>query len=260
MAIFAQHRRAASRLKELLERQEEKRGFLIVFEGPDGSGKTTQRKLFKTWLESEGREVVTTKWNSSPLVKPIIKARKLARALSPEEFSLLHAADFRQRLETQILPALWAGKMVIADRYIFTALARDAARGLDLDWLLRMYVPLFWPDMVFYFAVSPETSSRRIAAVRSPKFYESGQDVTQIDDPVESYKAFIARVIQEYEALATIFRMVKVDAEQTIYEQHRQIRQLFLQGRRCAWADWNVEAVLDWLGRRPETTEAQGGP
>jgi dTMP kinase len=82
--------------------------------------------------------VVTTKWNSSPVVKPLVKARKAARSLSPEEFCLLHAADFRHRLETEILPALWEGKTVIADRYLFTALARDAARGLERDWILHL--------------------------------------------------------------------------------------------------------------------------
>src|SRR5215472_919512 len=84
-----------------------RRGLLIAFEGPDGSGKTTQRKLFKTWLRAEGHDVVTTKWNSSELIKPIIKARKAVQALSPEEFSLLHGAEFRHRLEHIILPALW---------------------------------------------------------------------------------------------------------------------------------------------------------
>jgi dTMP kinase len=252
MLTIGDHRRARSRLRELLERQEEKRGFLVVFEGPDGSGKTTQRKLFKTWLVNEGHEVVTTKWNSSVLVKPLIKARKRAQALSPEEFSLLHAAEFRHRLETEILPALWQGKVVVADRYVFTALARDAARGLDIDWLLRIYVPLFWPDLVFYFSVSPETSGQRISAVRPPSYYEAGQDVTWLDDPLESYHRFIGRVIQEYDALAKIFRFVTVDAERTIQEQHHEIRDLFREAQRRAWAEWNVDALLDWLERRPD--------
>src|SRR6476469_9267813 len=130
-----------------------RRGLLVAFEGPDGSGKTTQRKLFKTWLKSEGHDVVTTKWNSSDLIKPIIKSRKTVRALSPEEFSLLHGADFRHRVEQTILPALWEGKLVIADRFLFTGLARDVARGLDLDWVLKLYQPLLWPDLVFYFSV-----------------------------------------------------------------------------------------------------------
>src|ERR1043165_9761442 len=90
-----------------------KRGLLVAFEGPDGSGKTTQRKLFKTWLQADGHDVVTTKWNSSELIKPIVKSRKAIHALSPEEFSLLHAADFRHRVDQIVMPALWEGKTVI---------------------------------------------------------------------------------------------------------------------------------------------------
>src|SRR5712692_4667904 len=197
-----------------------RRGLLVAFEGPDGSGKTTQRKLFKTWLKSEGYDVVTTKWNSSDLIKPIIKSRKTVRALSPEEFSLLHGADFRHRVEQTILPALWDGKLVIADRFLFTGLARDVARGLDLDWVLKLYQPLLWPDLVFYFSVSSDTSSRRVTATRTPNFYESGRDVTNVDDPVESYQRFVTRVIREYESLAIIFIMVTAAAEQSIGEQH----------------------------------------
>src|SRR2546428_13165715 len=110
MTIAASAKTGNAKLLTLLRAREKKRGFLIAFEGPDGSGKTTQRKLFKTWLQTEGYEVVTTKWNSSELIKPIIKARKSVQALSPEEFSLLHAADFRHRVERTVLPALWAGK------------------------------------------------------------------------------------------------------------------------------------------------------
>jgi dTMP kinase len=231
----------------LLEQRELKRGLLIAFEGPDGSGKTTQRKLFTRWLESQGHTVVTTKWASSPLVKPLLKARKKVRALTPEELCLLQAADFRYRLEQEILPALWSGATVVADRYLFTSLARDAARGLDLDWMLHAYSPLFWPDMVFNFTVSLDTSTSRVAAKRTPKFYESGQDVTNLADPISSYRTFESRVMREYEGLSLIFRFVTVDGERPIYEQHRRIRQLFQEGRRAVWGEWNVEAVTEWI-------------
>jgi dTMP kinase len=250
-AISERHAYSRERLRDLLHRQETRRGLLIAFEGPDGAGKTTQRKLFKEWLKSEGHEVVTTKWKSSPLIKPLLKARKEARSLSPEEFSLLHAADFRHRIENVILPALWQGKIVVADRYLFTGLARDGARGLPLDWMMSVYGPLLWPDLVFYFSVSPETSARRVASSRTPKYYEAGQDITGIDDPLESFKLFTGRVIEEYEALALIFRFISVDAEQSIHEQHRLMRQVFREGQRRPWAEWNVDAVLDWLAGRP---------
>ena len=233
------------------------RAFLIAFEGPDGSGKTTQRKLFKDWLTSEGVDVVATRWSSSPLIKPVIKARKQARSLDPQEFSLLHAADFRHRMDTEVLPALAAGKTVVADRFLFTALARDAARGLDLDWLLHLYSPLYWPDIVFYFAVSPETSGKRIAATRVPKYYEAGQDITNIDDPFESYQNFVKRVIAEYEALSVIFHFIKVDAEKPIHEQHILIRQLFTESRSRPWPRWNEEAIADWLESRTDSVKTR---
>ena len=245
----------AKRLCEEIQKKGKDRGLLIAFEGPDGSGKTTQRKLFKEWLAGEGYQVTTTKWSSSRLIKPIIKARKNMRSINPEEFCLLHAADFRHRLENEIVPALIKGKMVVADRFLFTALARDAARGLPLDWLLHIYSPLYWPDIVFYFSVSPEISGKRIAATRTPKYYEAGQDVTNISDPFESYRQFIGRVIQEYEALAVIFKFITIDAEAPIYDQHLQIRQLFQESRQRPWLEWNEEAIMDWANMLPRGRE-----
>ena len=233
-------RQLAKRLCEEIQKKGKDRGLLIAFEGPDGSGKTTQRKLFKEWLAGEGYQVTTT---------------KNMRSINPEEFCLLHAADFRHRLENEIVPALIKGKMVVADRFLFTALARDAARGLPLDWLLHIYSPLYWPDIVFYFSVSPETSGKRIAATRTPKYYEAGQDVTNISDPFESYRQFIGRVIQEYEALAVIFKFIPIDAEAPIYDQHLQIRQLFQESRQRPWLEWNEEAIMDWANMLPRGRE-----
>src|SRR6266516_2122058 len=122
----------ARRLCDQFQKKGRDRGLLIAFEGPDGSGKTTQRKLFKEWLAGEGHSVVTTKWNSSKLIKPIIKARKNIRSINQEEFCLLHAADFRHRLENEVIPALLQGKMVVADRFLFTALAMPRE---DWNWI-----------------------------------------------------------------------------------------------------------------------------
>ena len=236
----------------LIAARDARRGLLIAFEGPEGAGKTTQQRLLKTWLKSEGLPVVADRWASSPLIKPLIKSRKELRVLSAEEYSLLHAVDFRHRVETKILPALWAGRTVIADRYLFTALARDAARGLELDWLLHVYAPLLWPDLVVYFALDPHHSSRRIAATRAPRFYEAGQDVTGLDDPVISYRQFIDRVITDYENLAVIFQFVKVDASQAVYRQHQQVRALVQAAHRRPWREFSSEAVSEWLTRHPD--------
>jgi dTMP kinase len=171
--------------------------------------------------------------------------------LSAEEYSLLHAADFQHRLDTVVLPALWAGQTVLADRYLFTALARDAARGLELDWLLRAYAPLVWPDLVVYFALDAHDSRRRVVATRSPRFYQAGQDVTGLADPVASYAQFIDRVITDYENLAVIFQFVKVDASQPVYRLHQQVRALVQGAERRPWPDYSAEALTEWLQRHP---------
>lgn len=237
----------ARTLKQLIAERDASRGLLIAFEGPDGSGKTTQRKLLAKWLKSCGREVVSTRWASSPLVKPLLKSRKRIHTLSTEEYSLLHAVDVRHRIETSILPALWAGKTVLADGYLFTALARDAARGLELDWLLHAYSPLLWPDLVIYFSMTPEDSQRRIASTRSPHFYEAGQDVTGLDDALASYGRFIDRVVTEYENLALIFKFVTVDAADAVYRQHTQVRALVEAAEKRPWPAFSKDAVEEWL-------------
>jgi dTMP kinase len=245
-----------SKLEQMIARRDNTRGLLIVFEGPDGAGKTTQRKLLKTWLQSHGRRVVSTRWGSSPLVKPLISVRKRIHALSPLEYSLLHAIDFRHRVETEVLPALWAGRTVLADRYLFAGLARDAARGIDLDWLLHAYSPLLWPDLVVYFAMPPHASSRRVAATREPRFYESGQDVTGIADPLASYQRFIDRVIREYDNLATLFTFSRVNAEAAVYRQHQQVRRLVEHAAKRPWPEYSSEAVAEWLRHDPDAFEA----
>ena len=247
------------KLRDLLRRQDKNRGFLVVFEGPAASGKTTQRKLFKAWMRSGGHEVVTYRWNSSPLISPILKARKTAHSLSPEEYCLLSAAAFRHQLNTEILPARWAGKVVVADQFLYTALARDMARGLDLNWVLNAYLQLFWPDQVFYFVLSAEAAAERGRA-KKPGFYAAGQDVTNIANAEKSHLQFLGRVIQEYEALAKIFQFLKVDARQSIYEQHREIRQMFMAAnRRPSWAEWNTDAVLAWLSTRAGAPNGETG-
>jgi thymidylate kinase len=92
----------------------------------------------------------------------------------------------------------------------------------------------------------------RIAATRQPKYYEAGQDITGIDDPLASYTTFISRVIREYESLALVFRFITIDGERSIDEQHREIRDHFQRAQRRPWPDWNIEPVADWLARAPD--------
>jgi dTMP kinase len=159
--------------------------------------------------------------------------------------------DFRHRVENAILPALWSGKTVLADRYLFTALARDAARGLDLDWLLNAYAPLLWPDLVIYFSMTPEASRRRVASARAPHFYDAGQDVTGLDDPLASYGRFIDRIVTEYDNLSVVFQFVTVDAGDAVYRQHTRVRELVKGAKRRPWPTFSEEAVEEWLKKSP---------
>jgi dTMP kinase len=231
-------------VKTMMLAEEGDPGLLIAFEGLDGSGKTTQRKLLKAWLEENGEEAVATKWNSSPLFKGLIKAKKAARLLDPVSYAVLHAADFRYRLETVIRPALAEGKIVLADRYVFTGIARDVARGMSRERARSLYCSVRKPNLVFYFSAQPQTTAQRIAASREMKFYEAGQDITRLDDPLESYLRFAPVVMQEYMHLHREFGFIIVDAEQSICQQHRFIRKTYEQYLTTLTARFQPNAIF----------------
>ncbi len=153
-------------------------GKLFVVEGIDGSGKTTQLALLAKWLSAAGHPVFVTEWNSSALVKAATKTGKKKNALTPMTFSLLHATDFADRLLYNIIPPLKAGMIVLADRYAYTAFARDAARGVDRRWVRELYSFAVRPDLAVYFRVPIEVSLDRLLARRVKlKFYEAGMDM-----------------------------------------------------------------------------------
>ena len=131
-------------------------GRLFVVEGIDGSGKSTQLKLLHQWLKAEGYGVVFSEWNSSPLVKDTTKRGKKKQLLTPATFSLIHATDFADRMERNIIPLLKAGAVVLCDRYIYTAFARDVGRGMDPEWIRELYAFAVKPTIAFYFRVPLE--------------------------------------------------------------------------------------------------------
>ena len=135
-------------------------GKLFVVEGIDGSGKTTQLGLLAKWLVAEGHRVFVTEWNSSALVKAATKTGKKKNALTPMTFSLLHATDFADRLLYKIIPPLKAGMIVLADRYTYTAFARDATRGVDRQWVRELYSFAVRPDLALYFRVPIDVVGR----------------------------------------------------------------------------------------------------
>lgn len=209
-----------------LKEQHNLPGTLICVEGIDGSGKSTQLAILKEWLISLGQDVIFTEWNSSELISQTTKQAKKKNLLSPRTFSLLHAVDFADRLEQIIIPALKAGFIVLADRYMYTAFARDVARKVDPKWVRNMYGFSVNPNLAVYFKVPVEISLERICTNREPKFYEAGMDMKLSSDPYTSYKIFQGRVITEYDKMIDEFGLVKMDATLSIKEQQLRFRKL----------------------------------
>ena len=200
------------------------KGTLVCVEGIDGSGKSTQLALLRDWLKSIGQDVIFTEWNSSELICQTTKLAKKKNLLSPRTFSLLHAVDFADRAKQVIAPALKAGFIVLADRYAYTAFARDVARGVDAQWVRKVYDFAYRPDLAIYFDIDPQSSMERICFNRTPKFYEAGMDLKISNDPYESYLIFQGRVISEYQKMVDEFGLVKLDAKESIHTKQIEIR------------------------------------
>src|SRR5260370_3718457 len=173
-------------------------GRLFVVEGTDGSGKSTQLALLYQWLKAEGYPVFFSEWNSSPLVKDTTKRAKKRHLFTPATFSLLHATDFADRTERDIIPPLKAGAIVLADRYIYTAFARDVARGSDREWVREVYTFAVKPTVAFFFRAPLDVAIDRIVSGRpNLKYDEAGLDMNWADDPEEGFAAYQGRILAE---------------------------------------------------------------
>lgn len=230
-------------------------GKLIIVEGIDGSGKSTQLDLLHKWLLGENYLVAFSEWNSSPLVRRITKRGKEQKSLTALSFSLIHAADFMDRLERQILPALQAGAIVLADRYVYTAFARDVARGVAPQWVRDVYSMGIQPTLAIYFHVPLDESLKRILVGRPElKYYEAGLDLNLASDPYESFRLFQSRILEEYDKIVEEFSLAVIDATQPLVKQQDQMRALvkpYLEGAlktsQRGWRDLLSEESL--LGR-----------
>jgi dTMP kinase len=206
------------------------RGKLIVVEGIDGSGKSTQISLLSRWLRSRGFAVAFSEWNSSPLVRETTRRGKKKEMFTPTTFSLMHATDFADRTERYILPLVRAGAIVCADRYAYTAFARDAARGVDPKWVRNLYSFALRPNIAFYFRTPLEVALGRILGGREAlKYYEAGMDLRVSRDVEESFRIFQGRILAEYEAMAGEMGFQVIDATQSIEDQQRQMRNIVMK-------------------------------
>src|SRR6476619_6904346 len=203
------------------------RGKLIVVEGIDGSCKSTQISLLSHWLRSQGYAVAFSEWNSSPLVRQATRRGKKKEMFTPTTFSLIHATDFADRMESYILPLVKAGAVVCADRYAYTAFARDVARGVDRQWVRRLYRFALRPNLSFYFRVPLDVALGRILGGRNAiKYYEAGMDLDLSGNVEESFRIFQGRILDEYEAMKQEMGFQVIDATLSIEEQQQQMRSI----------------------------------
>jgi dTMP kinase len=206
------------------------RGKLIVVEGIDGSGKSTQVSLLSRWLRSQGYAVAFSEWNSSPLVRQTTRRGKKKEMFTPTTFSLIHATDFADRMESYIVPLVKAGAIVCADRYAHTAFARDVARGVSRRWVRNLYRFAVAPDLAFYFRVPLDVALGRILGGRDAlKYYEAGMDLGLARDVEESFRIFQGRILDEYETMAAEMGFHIIDATLSIEAQQRRMREIVME-------------------------------
>jgi dTMP kinase len=199
-------------------------GKIIAIEGTDGVGRSTQIRLLREWLEVQGYGVVETGWTRSVLMQPTIDLAKASNTLNKLTFVLLYATDFADRLEKEIIPALKAGFVVLADRYIFTALARARVRGVDRAYLRNLYGFAIAPHLVFYLKLDVDALIRRVLQSGGMDFWESGMDLKLGDDIYESFRTYQAKLLREYNSLGEEFGFRTLDARQSIDKIQNELR------------------------------------
>ena len=200
-------------------------GKLIVLEGTDGVGRSTHSELLQNWLAVEGHGVTLTQWKSSQLISKVIDKAKDKNALNTITFSLLYATYLAERLNNVIIPALQAGLIVIADRYYYTAFARDVVRGADPTWVRKLYGFAVEPDLIFYLQMPLEPLLRRIITTRGGlDFYESGRDIGMSTDLYQSFKLYQSQIAYEYERMAEEYDFHMISASDPIDQVQKSLR------------------------------------
>ncbi|MFN7140654.1 MAG: dTMP kinase [Limisphaerales bacterium] len=200
-------------------------GKLIVVEGADGSGRSTQIAKLVNWMEASGHATVQVGLSRSTLVSEELEQAKQGNIMSHTTMSLFYATDFADQLENTIFPALRAGFMVLADRYIYTLMVRDIVRGADEDWLKNLYGIALVPDVVFYLNVSPEELiQRNFAKNHTLDFWESGMDLGLSRDMFDSFLKYQALVAKQYQRLQSTYRFTIIDANRSPDEIHEDLK------------------------------------
>ncbi len=200
-------------------------GKLIVVEGADGSGRSTQIALLREWLEGRGHATVQVGLKRSTLVREELDQAQKGNILSHTTLSLFYATDFADQLENIIIPSLKAGFMVLADRYIYTLMARDLVRGMDEAWLKNMYGVALVPDAVFYLNVSPaQLVQRNFAKKHALDYWESGMDLGLSRDMFDCFLMYQQRMAEVFQRLQTSYGFDIVDGDRSPDALNKDLR------------------------------------
>jgi len=199
-------------------------GKIIAIEGTDGVGRSTQIRLLREWLEVQGYGVVETGWTRSPLMQPTIELAKSSNTLNKLTFVLLYACDFADRLEKEIIPALKAGFIVLADRYIYTAIARAGVRGVDSQWIRRLYGFAIAPHLVFYLKIDVDALARRVLETGGMSYWESGMDLKAGDDIYDMFRSYQRQLLKEYASMADEFGFRVLEGRRAINTIQDELR------------------------------------
>ncbi|HEY7086971.1 MAG TPA: dTMP kinase [Tepidisphaeraceae bacterium] len=199
-------------------------GKLIVIEGTDGVGRSTQAFMLKEWLEVQGYAVLETGWTRSKLVGQAITDAKMGHSLHRLTYCLMYATDLADRLEYQIIPALKSGFIVLADRYIYTAIGRGIARGADKNWLRDLYGFAIEPDLVFYLQLPVNDLVQRVLAAGKMNYWESGMDMNYGDDIYDSFITYQTELTEQFDAMAEEYQFTTLDAREQPQAIQRQLR------------------------------------
>jgi len=235
-------------------------GKLIVIEGTDGVGRTTQIELLKPWLEQEGHAVIDTGMTRSALAGKGLKRAKQGHTLGRITLTLFYATDFADRLEDQIVPALRAGFVVLTDRYIYSLIARSLVRGIDSAWVQNVFRFALKPDAIFYLRIGLEDLIPRMVFSRGFEYWESGMDLHASEDMYESFCKYQTSLLEQFDRLATEYNFEVIDGSkdvQTVFEQLRSGIHQVLNGhpqRTIAVppSDGRAPAIRDNLSLAPE--------
>lgn len=220
------------------------KGKLITIEGTDGVGRSTQIQLLKEWLEVQGFAVMETGWTRSKLVGKTIGDAKEGHWLNPLTYTLLYTTDFADRLENEIIPALKAGYVVLADRYIFTVFARTKVRNVDPQWLRDLFGFALVPDLVFYLRIDSNTLIRRVLDSNRMDYWEAGMDLNPGLDIYDSFKKYQTQLLREFDQLAREFNFLVIDGRKSISRIQTEIRTRIIENLFTKEPTTSAEVVL----------------